>query len=144
VHPLPLSLQLVASPYVSATNLTCHLQLLDATSRLQKAVSFFDGSLYNSIAAVALKPSLPCIESHPESLKNAIVSRWHFAMLNDEIRNAQYQRALQLAVYSWALEGNIPTVLDIGAGAALLSLCVWKAGGGSRVSGLWFRLELHQ
>ena len=105
------------------------MQLLYATSRLQKAVGFFDGSLINARAAVALKPSLPCIESHLESLKNAIVSRWHFAMLNDEVRNAQYQRALQLAVSSWALEGITPTVLDIGAGAALLSLCAWKAGG---------------
>ena len=39
-----------------------------------------------------------------------------------------YQRALQLAVSSWAREGINPTVLDIGAGAALLSLCAWKAG----------------
>jgi len=44
----------------------------------------FDGSLICARAAFAIKPSLPSIESHIESLKNAIVSRWHFAMLNDE------------------------------------------------------------
>jgi hypothetical protein len=44
----------------------------------------FDDSLANAEAALLHKPSLPCIVNHIESLKNAIVSRWHFAMLNDE------------------------------------------------------------
>jgi hypothetical protein len=44
------------------------------------------------------------------------------------VRNAQYQRALQAAISSWVEEGVVPSVLDIGAGASLLSLCAWKAG----------------
>jgi hypothetical protein len=45
-----------------------------------------------------------------------------------EVRNAQYQRALQAAISSWMEKGVIPSVLDIGAGASLLSLCAWEAG----------------
>jgi hypothetical protein len=60
------------------------VQLLYATSRLQKVAGLFHDSLINAEAALSLKPSLPCIENHIESLKNAIVSRWHFAMLNDK------------------------------------------------------------
>jgi predicted RNA methylase len=44
------------------------------------------------------------------------------------VRNAQYERALQIAISAWAGEGITPSVLDIGAGSALLSLCAWKAG----------------
>lgn len=58
--------------------------MLYATSRLQKIAGLFHDSLIHAKAAFSLKSSLPCIENHIESLKNAIVSRWHFAMLNDK------------------------------------------------------------
>ncbi len=121
--------------------------MLYATSRLQKMAGLFDDSLANAEAALSREPSLPCIVNHIESLKNAIVSRWHFSMLNDRgaillrhhhrrffrlifpVRNTAYQRALHAAISSWVCDGVTPSVLDIGTGAALLSLCAWKAGG---------------
>lgn len=50
-------------------------------------------------------------------------------MLNDQTRNASYERAINLAVKEFqAKEGRGPKVLDIGAGTGLLSLIAARAG----------------
>ncbi|CAL1286593.1 unnamed protein product [Larinioides sclopetarius] len=58
-------------------------------------------------------PSLYCMEN----LKNALVERWHFVMLNDKERNLAYKRAIKRAV-----EEGYKHVLDIGAGTGILSM----------------------
>jgi len=51
-----------------------------------------------------------------------VVPRWHFPMLNDEVRNEAYNRALQKVVTSDSI------VLDIGTGSGLLSMMAARAG----------------
>ncbi|XP_054720388.1 protein arginine N-methyltransferase 9-like [Uloborus diversus] len=64
-------------------------------------------------------PSLYCMEN----LKNALVERWHFVMLNDSHRNMAYHRAIKRAVKS-----GYNQVLDIGAGTGILSMMAVDAG----------------
>ncbi|GFU33651.1 protein arginine N-methyltransferase 9 [Nephila pilipes] len=58
-------------------------------------------------------PSLYCMEN----LKNALVERWHFVMLNDKERNLAYKQAITRAI-----EDGHHRVLDIGAGTGILSM----------------------
>ena len=51
-----------------------------------------------------------------------IVPRWHFEMLNDEKRNAAFQRALANAITPETI------VLDIGSGTGLLAMMAARAG----------------
>lgn len=57
-----------------------------------------------------------------------IIPRWHFEMLNDEQRNAAFERALAKAV----TPGSV--VLDIGSGTGLLAMMAARAGAGETVS----------
>ena len=51
-----------------------------------------------------------------------IVPRWHFEMLNDDERNAAFERALERAVTPETV------VLDIGSGTGLLAMMAARAG----------------
>src|ERR1044072_2390032 len=51
-----------------------------------------------------------------------IIPRWHFEMLNDEQRNAAFQRALTNLITPESV------VLDIGSGTGLLAMMAAKAG----------------
>ena len=75
----------------------------------------------------ALQLLLECIQQNPfyycaieclDTIKNIIVDRWHFRMLNDDVRNLYYKTAIENAVK------NRPncTVLDIGGGTGILSI----------------------
>ncbi|XP_021002187.1 protein arginine N-methyltransferase 9 [Parasteatoda tepidariorum] len=64
-------------------------------------------------------PSLYCMEN----LKNALVERWHFVMLNDSVRNNAYKHAIKRAV-----EKGYNQVLDIGAGTGILSMMAVDTG----------------
>lgn len=58
------------------------------------------------------------------NLKQQMVERWHFRMLNDTNRNEMYKQAIQKAI-----QGNkYDKVLDIGTGTGLLSLYAHQAG----------------
>ncbi|HEY0172409.1 MAG TPA: 50S ribosomal protein L11 methyltransferase [Pyrinomonadaceae bacterium] len=58
----------------------------------------------------------------------AIIPRWHFEMLNDEQRNAAFERALAKVVTPDSL------VLDIGSGTGLLAMMAARAGARETVS----------
>jgi type II protein arginine methyltransferase len=51
-----------------------------------------------------------------------MIPRWHFEMLNDEQRNAAFERALKNAITSDTV------VLDIGSGTGLLAMMAARAG----------------
>ena len=57
----------------------------------------------------------------------AAVSRWHFGMLNDTVRNAAYEEAIARAV---AVQKDDPNsiVLDIGSGSGLLAMMAARGG----------------
>lgn len=58
------------------------------------------------------------------NLKQQMVERWHFRMLNDGHRNAMYKKAIHKAIQ----EKRHRRVLDIGTGTGLLSLYAHQAG----------------
>ncbi len=63
------------------------------------------------------------------------VSRWHFAMINDAVRNEAYRVAIAAAVKAAAANarGSLAEepVLDIGAGTGLLAMMASEAGAGT-------------
>ena len=67
----------------------------------------------------AIECLIRCLELHPrhfsaleslESLRDSVIDRWHFFMLNDKQRNSAYQRAIERALQ--LRPGAV--VLDIG------------------------------
>ncbi|XP_014667348.1 PREDICTED: putative protein arginine N-methyltransferase 9 [Priapulus caudatus] len=81
----------------------------EAALHLQKAI-------YINRHHVAAKETLQNLCSH-------LVERWHFRMLNDQWRNTAFKNAIVTAV----AQGHT-SVLDIGAGTALLSMFAVQAG----------------
>ncbi|KAG9337427.1 hypothetical protein JZ751_028718 [Albula glossodonta] len=73
--------------------------------------------------ALKLKPDFPEAKENFYRVANWLVERWHFLMLNDHQRNRKYQQAIQKAVQS-----GCSTVLDIGTGTGILSMCAKQAG----------------
>ncbi|XP_061096171.1 protein arginine N-methyltransferase 9 [Conger conger] len=73
--------------------------------------------------ALKLKPDYPEAKENFYRVANWLVERWHFLMLNDHQRNRKYQQAIQKAVRS-----GCATVLDIGTGTGILSMCAKQAG----------------
>ncbi|XP_064188388.1 protein arginine N-methyltransferase 9 [Anguilla rostrata] len=73
--------------------------------------------------ALKLKPDFPEAKENFYRVANWLVERWHFLMLNDHQRNRKYQQAIQKAVRS-----GCATVLDIGTGTGILSMCAKQAG----------------
>ncbi len=55
-------------------------------------------------------------------LKSRLVDRWHFAMVNDEVRNQHFEAVLKRVITPDSV------VLDIGAGTGLLSMMAARAG----------------
>jgi type II protein arginine methyltransferase len=78
--------------------------------------------------ARALAPGDAAICSMTSRPLNAGVPGWHFRIVRDEKRNADYEAALKRVVTSDSL------VLDIGAGTGLLALMAARAGARSVVS----------
>lgn len=78
--------------------------------------------------AQALAPDDPDIQLQTRALIGASVPAWHFYMVRDEIRNNDYQAAIERAV------GPETRVLDIGSGTGLLAMMAARAGAKSVVS----------
>ncbi|KAJ8278038.1 hypothetical protein GJAV_G00083110 [Gymnothorax javanicus] len=73
--------------------------------------------------ALKLKPDFAEAKENFYRVANWLVERWHFLMLNDHQRNRKYQQAIQKAVSS-----GCTSVLDIGTGTGILSMCAKQAG----------------
>ena len=76
--------------------------------------------------ALRLSPSSQRSREDLESILNATVERWHFKMLNDRARNEAYRTAIERAVSRASVP--VHSVLDIGAGTALLSMMAVASG----------------
>ncbi|XP_013195296.1 protein arginine N-methyltransferase 9-like [Amyelois transitella] len=58
-------------------------------------------------------------EKNLNSVKNLLMERWHFRMLNDKVRNEAYRKAIKAKAVPFR-----DNVLDVGTGSGLLSLYV--------------------
>lgn len=72
--------------------------------------------------ALELNPALEGARAGLAEARQRQVPRWHFAMMNDRARNEAYDRAIRETV------SEKTRVLDIGAGAGLLSMMAARAG----------------
>lgn len=64
-----------------------------------------------------------------QNVKNQLIERWHFRMLNDSKRNDSFRSALE----AYITKGN-KSVLDIGSGTGVLSIFAHHAGASSVIS----------
>ena len=78
---------------------------------------------------VELSPGFPCAGSSSASAA-ASIPDYHASMLNDKRRNAAYLSGIRAAIQQHrdSHDGAAPRVLDIGAGAGLLSMMAARAG----------------
>ena len=75
-------------------------------------------ALHLLLECIQQDPSYYCAIECLDTIKNIIVDRWHFRMLNDDVRNLCYKTAIENAVRN---QPNC-TVLDIGGGTGILSI----------------------
>ncbi len=95
--------------------LNAYALALWGTGQLDEARALFQ-------RAVQLAPNNAFTRRNAQLLNSRLVDRWHFAMVNDEVRNRQFEAALKRAVTPDSV------VLDIGAGTGLLSMMAARAG----------------
>lgn len=65
-----------------------------------------------------------------DNVKNQLVERWHFGMLNDSDRNRKYKAAILKAIQ----QKNAVSVLDIGTGTGLLALYAHESGAAQTIA----------
>ncbi|CAK1548744.1 unnamed protein product [Leptosia nina] len=117
--------------------LVCTSRIDDIFSNFSRAISIFPGDMYllNDVGkylykfgyyaeafiqfqkALKVDPGYVNAEKNLNSVKNILLDRWHYRMLNDVIRNTTYRAALHETV-----RPGDDTVLDVGSGTGLLSL----------------------
>jgi tetratricopeptide (TPR) repeat protein len=88
--------------------------LYRTTGRTEAAIDAFR-------RALSIKPDLADAQVNLRLIYSAIVPQWHFAMLNDSVRNDAYEAAIRRAVPG-------KRVLEIGTGAGLLAMMAARAG----------------
>ncbi len=71
--------------------------------------------------AVALKPDFAQAKANLRAVYRDVVPAWHFAMMDDDVRNRAYEAAIARAVKD-------KRVLDVGTGAGLLAMMAARAG----------------
>lgn len=74
--------------------------------------------------ATELAPRSVEVEADLRAVGSHVVPDWHFAMIGDRERNRAYRQAIERAVRPGS------TVLELGAGSALLSMFAARAGAG--------------
>lgn len=97
-----------------------HVPLLLAAAGLARRVGR-SAAAYNLLRAAEGLGSAQAATDR-RVLVNQCAPHWHFRMMNDEVRNEAYDRALRHYV------GDDSIVLDIGCGAGLLSMMAARAG----------------
>ncbi|CAH3859982.1 unnamed protein product [Pieris brassicae] len=117
--------------------LVCADKIHDIFSNFSRAISLFSGNVYllNELGkylykfgyysdawlqfhrALKVDAGFVNAEKNLNSVKNLLVERWHFRMLNDVIRNDTYRAAIHDVI-----RPTEDSILDIGCGTGLLSL----------------------
>ena len=79
---------------------------------------------YRKSVEISSHTNLLALESY-ENLLNLSIERWHYRMLNDQVRNSAYSRAIKKKLASYKATRSSVKVLDVGSGTGLLSaLCI--------------------
>lgn len=68
-------------------------------------------------------------EKNLNSVKNVLVERWHFRMLNDNLRNEAYRQAIKGEIIA-----NRDKVIDVGTGTGLLAIYAYEGGANNIVA----------
>lgn len=81
----------------------------------------------------------PKVWNLSSSLASSLVDRWHFPMVNDQRRNEAFKCAIEKNV-----QRGVTSVLDIGAGSALLRLVAFRDFSKSRQAFLSTKTDRHE
>lgn len=103
------------SKAIGAFPRNCHL-LNDIGKYLYK-FNFYTEAWDYFQKALAIDPSFVNAEKNINSIKNLLLERWHFRMLNDKIRNDAYYDAIKESTNRYK-----DSVLDIGTGTGILAM----------------------
>lgn len=96
--------------------------LIDLASYLYK-YGCHNEALEQFEQVLKLCPTYAMVEKNINSIKNLLVERWHYRMLNDNLRNESYRQAIHQLVHS-----KKHRVLDVGTGTGLLAIYAHEAG----------------
>lgn len=94
-----------------------HVYFLNDIGKYLFHYGFYNEAMYHFQKALNLDSEFVNAEKNLNSLKNLLVERWHFRMLNDKIRNEAYRAAIHQTL--------VPIkdcVLDLGTGTGLLAM----------------------
>jgi cytochrome c-type biogenesis protein CcmH/NrfG len=81
----------------------------------------FDAAVAAFRRAIELRPDYAQAKANLRSAYHDVVPAWHFAMMDDQKRNAAFEAAIRRAVRG-------KHVLDVGTGAGLLAMMAARAG----------------
>lgn len=92
-------------------------QLLNDIGKYLYKFNFYTEAWNYFQKALAIDPSFVNAEKNINSIKNLLLERWHFRMLNDKIRNDAYYNAIKQSIVRYK-----DSVLDIGTGTGILAM----------------------
>lgn len=91
--------------------------LLNDIGKYLYQYGFYDEAWSHFQKVLRLDSGFVNAEKNLNSVKNLLVERWHFRMLNDKIRNEAYHNAIKQTVIPYK-----DRVLDLGTGTSLLAM----------------------
>lgn len=94
-----------------------NIYILNDMGKFLFQCGFYEKAWDHFEVAMKLDYTFVNAEKNLNSLKNLLVERWHFRMLNDKIRNDAYRKAIRDTLIP-----HRDTVLDLGTGTGLLSM----------------------
>lgn len=99
-----------------------NLLLLNNIGKFYYKYGFHKEALEQFEKVLQMSPTYADVEKNVNSMKNLLVERWHFRMLNDILRNECYRKAIHHIITPEDL------VLDVGTGTGLLGIYANQAG----------------
>ncbi|XP_053601259.1 protein arginine N-methyltransferase 9-like [Plodia interpunctella] len=94
-----------------------NINLLNDIGKYLYKFAFYTEAWCHFQKALRFNPLFVNAEKNLNSVKNFLMERWHFRMLNDKIRNEAYRKAIKAKAVKFK-----DNVLDMGTGTGLLSL----------------------
>lgn len=96
--------------------------LLNDFGKFLYKCGFYKEALEQFEEVLQISPTNASVEKNINSVKNLLVARWHFRMLNDNLRNESYRQAIHQVIT------QKDRVLDVGTGTGLLGIYACEAG----------------